>query len=87
MTPADSQSDKWYDNQPVIEAIVSYFGSLEEVHNVEWIYQGYSAMVQYLIRVWTTDGEVIRMGIEFPDDDELVDGFDESFPPQMTIDA
>ena len=44
-------------------------------------------MVQYLIRVWTTDGEVIRMGIEFPDDDELVDGFDESFPPQMTIDA
>ena len=38
MTLADSQSDKWYDNQPVIEAIVSYFGSLEEVHNVEWIY-------------------------------------------------
>ena len=80
MNQFESGSYQWNEDQ-VVEAIVAYLGNVEAIRGVKWVSQGFAAMFQGLIRISFVNGEVIRLGVGYVEDEEEQEAFDNSFPP------
>ena len=80
MNQWESGSYEWNEEQ-VVEAIVGYLGNVEGIRGVKRVSQGFAAMFQALIRISFVDGEVIRLGVGYVEDEEDQEAFDDRFPP------
>ncbi len=80
MNQWESGSYQWNEDQ-VVEAIVAYLGNLEGIRGVEWVSQGSAAMFQALVKISFVNGEVIRLGVGYVEDEEEQEAFDGGFPP------
>ena len=52
---------------------------LQDIDRAEWLFQSHYMLHQFLMRIQFDDGDVMRLGITFVEDDEEVDAFDASF--------
>ena len=80
MERQESGFSQWSDDW-VVEQIAGALRSLEGVEEVKWTYISVYAIHQYLIRLSVGQGEAIRLGVAFVEDEEDQEAFDDSFPP------
>ena len=78
MSQEESGYPRWTDAR-LLDEIASNLGSLEGVYSVECIDQGPYSIYQTLIRISTSHGRIIRIGISFVHNAELQEDFDASF--------
>ncbi len=83
MEQRESRFGRWTDAW-VIEQIVSHLGSLEGADDVKWTYLSLYSTFQWSIRISVTEGDAIRMGVAFVEDEDEMEAFDDSFPPHGT---
>ena len=78
MSQTESGHPHWTDTR-LLDEIASNLGSLEGVYSVECVDQGPYSIYQTLLRISTSNGRIIRIGISFVHNADLAEDFDASF--------
>ena len=78
MSGEESGYPRWTDDR-LLDEIASNLGSLEGMYSVECVDQGPYSIYQTLLRISTSNGRIIRIGISFVHNAELAEDFDASF--------
>lgn len=74
----------WRNEDDLVREMAGHIQGREGVASVGLLWVGNNAMFQRFLRVVAHDGRVYRLAISYVEDEEDVEGFDESFSRRST---
>ena len=74
-----STGDQPWSEDRILQELSDHLKGLSDIDRAEWLFQSHYMMYQFLMRIQFDDGDVMRLGITFVDDEEEVDAFDSNF--------